>query len=225
MKVTGMVKFFDFRWVAPVAGLILLGSVGLVAFVLVRAQVAAAVYERRLQVLVDDYSRLRENYNAAVRKTAITELLVRDGTLSVRVRTAVGVLRQIDTPYSPEHEIYVDYIVVDGRLWIRRVFDSRTAPDQGTVIDPEREVIDWSDQAVDHGKAVYRKLDEGCWVITVTGSGALGLAKSPARLDDRLLAPPPPVGEFAEALDEARRAADGVGLGEVLAHLFGRRAK
>jgi len=105
------------------------------------------------------------------------------------------VLREIPTSFNPEGEIYIDYVVVGGRLWIRRVFDAQTPPAEGLVIDPHVAEIDWSGDTVNVGKAVYRRLDEGRWVVTVTGNGSLGLA--PAEGDAPALTPPPIVREEA----------------------------
>jgi len=41
-----------------------------------RARLTAAVYARRLEALCADYERLRQDYNRAVSRTAITELRV-----------------------------------------------------------------------------------------------------------------------------------------------------
>ena len=62
---------------------------------------------------------------------------------------------------------------------IRRVFDAKTPPEKGLIIDPAMANVSWKDQpepAV--GKAVYRSLSDGRWVVTVTGEGALGLVKA-----------------------------------------------
>lgn len=93
---------------------------------LVRSDIAAEIYRERLRSLADSYDQLRRTYNDAVKKTAVTELIVREGRLSVAVRTVEGVRQVIDTPFDPSNEVFVDYIVLDGRLWIRRVFDSHT---------------------------------------------------------------------------------------------------
>ncbi|MEM6334674.1 MAG: hypothetical protein AAF823_15180 [Planctomycetota bacterium] len=124
------------------------------------------------------YDGLAADYDEAVRRSAVTELVVADGRLAVVVKTAFGDVERIDTPLDPRREIYVDYVVLDGRLWVRRVFDDLTPPGQSVVIESRFGAIDWDSQAeADHGKAVYRKLTDGRWAITVTGNGALGLEK------------------------------------------------
>ena len=112
-------------------------------------------------------------------------------------------------------------MVLDGRLWIRRVFDDRTPPEQGVLIDPALAQIDWNEEQTAYGKATYRALSPGRWVVSVTGDGSLGLARSP---DDAPaeLAPPPPVRDYEPieaALDASLRE---LGPGEVLRALVQR---
>ena len=142
-----------------------------------RHDLAAGVYKQRLTQARRDYGDLRSRYNDVVKKTAVTELVVEGGALAVHIRTADGTERVIDTPYDPYDEVYLDYVVLDGRLWIRRVYDARTPPADGLLIDPLLDEIDWDALPAAHGKAIYRRLDEGRWIITVTGDGSLGLAK------------------------------------------------
>jgi hypothetical protein len=184
-----------------------LGLVGLAGWQLLRAGLAADVYRERLAETARDYQLLRQRYDEAVRRTAVSELLVEDGRLAVRVRDAAGEIRRIETPFDPTQEIYVDFVVLDGRLWIRRVFDARTPPEQGVLVDPELAQVDWSAAGAEHGKAAYRALGPGRWVVSVTGDGSLGLARSsdepPAQL-----APPPPVRRYEPiegSLDDALR--------------------
>jgi hypothetical protein len=108
----------------------------------------------------------------------VTELVVEDGRLSVAIRDAGGAIRTIETPFDPSREIYVDFVVLDGRLWIRRVFDDRTPPEQGVLVDPALAEIDWSEERAAYGKATYRALGPGRWIVSVTGDGSLGLARS-----------------------------------------------
>ena len=66
----------------------------------------------------------------------------------------------IPTALGPAAEIYVDYVVRDGRLWIRRVFDSETPPATAVVVDPALADIEWSAEGEAYGKAAYRALGE-----------------------------------------------------------------
>ena len=190
------------------------GGAGLLAYQYLRAGAAAEIYRTRLTQLADDYEGLRTTYNEAVQRTAVTELAVQDGRLSVRVVAESGLLREVETPYDPTGEIYVDYIVRGGRLWIRRVFDAQTPPSQGVVIDPMLEAVAWGAGEAEVGKAVYRALDEGRWIVSVTGSGSLGLVKvaEDAKVE---LARSPEVAEYTAVTVEADRDVESIGVAEV----------
>lgn len=205
--------------VGALAGVLIAALASLVVYPLIRADLAAGVYRQRLADLAGQYESLRERYNSAVRKTAVTELLVEDGRLAVMVRTADGVLQRIDTPFNPAGEVYVDYIVAGGRLWIRRVFDARTPPEQGLVIDPAWGQVDWDASDARYGKAVYRALSEGRWVVTVTGDGSLGLARAAQPVD---LHPIPEVRDYAAITAETDAHVRAIGASEVWRRLFGR---
>ena len=176
-------------------GAVLLVVSAFAAFRLLEASITAEVYRERLLELSSDYESLRGQYNQAVRRTAVTELLVAEDQLTVVIRTAEGDLQALPTPFDPRQEIYVDYVVHDGRLWIRRIFDEKTPPEQGLIVDPRFADVDWNAEAASHGKATYRALSEGRWVVDVTGDGSLGLALRDPR-EPVLLSPPPPVREF-----------------------------
>jgi len=201
--------------VAVGAGLALLAVAGL-AFT--RASVENEIYQERLRQITADYSGLRDQYNSAVRRAAVTELVVEEGALSVAIRDGLGERAVIETPYDPSKEIYVDFAIVGGRVWIRRVFDDATPPSQGTVIDPELADIDWDSADAEVGKAVYRSLGEGRWVISVSGNGGLGLRR--ARPDELIvLSEAPRVASYDEIEAEAEDAADRVSLRDVLSRL------
>jgi hypothetical protein len=186
----------------------LLAAAGIAGFRLLEATLAAEVYRERIAELAADHAALREVYNEAVRRTAVTELRVEEGKLSVAVRTAEGDLEVWPAPFDPREEIYVDYVVVDGRLWIRRVFDARTPPEQGLLVDPRFAHVDWDTEDASHGKATYRSLGEGRWVVDVTGDGSLGLARRDGE-EPPELSPPPPVRDYEpveRAVDDALAA-------------------
>ncbi|MFA9476909.1 hypothetical protein ACERK3_01250 [Phycisphaerales bacterium AB-hyl4] len=207
---------------AATAGLVtVLGVAGWAGFRLTQAHLKAEVYQHRLVELSHQYEQLRGQYNEAVRRTAVTELVVADGEVTVHIRTAEGLLKTVPTGLDPQQEIYVDYLVLDGRLWIRRVFDDRTPPRSGVVIDTELSEIDWDSPRVAHGQAVYRQLDEGRWVVTVTGSGALGLTRIEA--DDVVeLAPPPQVRDYQQVETEVSDRLREISTGDVVRQLFAR---
>ncbi len=171
-------------------GLLVLAGATYLGLQLVQTQMQAERYRDKYEQKQQEYNQLSANYNQAITRTAVTELLVEDGRLYVIILTAAGELKRIDTPYLPDTEVYVDYAVLNGRIWIRRVFDSRTPPGQGVLINPELADIDWNAESAAYGKAVYRKLEPGRWIVTVTGDGSLGLAKATGRRPTELMAPP-----------------------------------
>ncbi|MEX0741888.1 MAG: hypothetical protein WD079_03765, partial [Phycisphaeraceae bacterium] len=206
---------------ATVGLVAVLGIASYAGFRLAQAQVAADVYRHRLTELSRHYDQLRGQYNEAVRRTVVTELVVDAGELSVHIRTAEGLLKTIPTGLDPQREVYVDYVVVDGRLWIRRVFDDATPPANGVVIDPSMGTVDWDAPNVSHGKAVYRRLNEGRWIVTVTGSGALGL--TPVEGDEPVeLAPPTTVRDYEQVQAELEDRLSDISTAEVVRRLFGR---
>lgn len=185
------------------------------AYELALSRLESDVYRERLTELGSDYESLRGRYNDAVRRTAITELVVEDGRLRVVIRTAEGELRSIPTDIDPALEIYVDYVMLDGRLWIRRVFDEDTPPGEGVLIDPRLVEIDWKAPGATHGKAAYRALDEGRWVVSVSGDGSLGLSKL-EQSDGIELAGPPPLRRHAPIEEQVAAATKHLQPDEVL---------
>lgn len=205
--------------VLQTGALVLLGgAAGLMGYRFVRADLAAHVYRERLEALAQDYETLRTSYNDAVRRTAVSEMIVKEGKLSVRIVNDAGVVREVPTPYDPSGEIFVDFIVVDQRLWIRRVFDARTRPDEAVVIDPEFADVDWDSPQTAYGKAVYRRLGEGRWVVKVSGDGSLSLGRAEG---DARLASAPRLKDYKQAEAEAKARAEAIGLREVWAWLTG----
>ncbi len=174
--------------------IVILGGAGYIGYQFFQSDMAAERYRAELEEMSIAYDGLRSTYNQAVARTAVTELLVEDGALSIVIRTAEGEKRRILTPYDPKREIYVDYVVMGGRLWIRRVFTDQTAPQEGIVINPLVDDVDWDSDNTRYGKAIDRRLGEGRWILTVTGDGSLGLKR--ADHDPVDLAPPPPVRDF-----------------------------
>ncbi len=195
------------------------GVAGLFGYQLLRANIVEDVYRDRLEQLAGDYHDLRATYNEAVRRTAVTELVVQDNALAVRVRTAAGVERVIETPFDPSGEIYVDYVVLDGRVWMRRVFDANTPPSRGVLVDPELASVDWEREGARFGKAVYRSLSEGRWVISVSGDGSLGIVKGGP--EPAPLASAPELGEFEEMHEDLESRVSRIGAGEVFSRMFG----
>ncbi|OGD12225.1 MAG: hypothetical protein A2Y86_06955 [Candidatus Aminicenantes bacterium RBG_13_62_12] len=143
----------------------------------------------KYQTLVDEYNvaaekfnQLKARYNEVLARTIITELKVADKRCSVVLSNSEGVIAELPVELNINKEVFVDYILFGNRLFIRRVFDSGTAPEQANDIFREQKVrefmpqaIDWADPRFRYGKSIYRKLEEGSWMITVTGGGALDI--------------------------------------------------
>ncbi len=215
---------------------------------LARARAEAAVYRDRLAELSEAHAGLVDRYNVAVRRTAVTELVVRPAegeavgggavggggapseadsaaapSLAVRIRSVDGVEREIATPFDPRREIYVDFVVRDGRVLIRRIFDDRTPPSDGLLIDGSMGALDWEREDLELGKAVYRSLRPGRWTVSVNGSGAIDLVWSgPVDAPPAALAASAAVDEFDEIEIDVRDARRSVGLGELWRVLVGR---
>ncbi|MHC4975130.1 MAG: hypothetical protein ACYTF7_00830 [Planctomycetota bacterium] len=185
----------------------------LAGYQLLATRLAADIYRSRLESLNEDYTALRQHYNNAVRRTAVTELLVEDGTMEILVRTSEGVQQRVETSLNPYGEVYIDYVVVGGRLLIRRVFDADTRPSEAFLVDPLLDV-DWDDPQVSVGKAVYRALTDGRWIVSVTGDGSLGLALASEDLPSDL-PPMPDVREYETISEETRRMAEAISIGDV----------
>lgn len=200
----------------------LAGATGL-GYLLLRDRIAAGIYRDRLVAVTADYNALAKDYNRAVTRAAVTELLVEDGAVAVQVRTPAGLLRRIETPYSADNEIFLDYVVLDGKLWIRRVFDDHTAPREGIVIDPALENINWDAATADHGKVAYRSLADGRWVVSVSGDGSVGLRQAPDQTPANLVSAPA-VSDF-DPLDEAEKEVKAITWRDVVGGLAGATAE
>lgn len=210
-----------------------IGLTGLAGMRLARADAAERVYRARLETLASEYESLRGSYNQAVRRTAVTELVVADGRVTALVRSSHGTIAEIPTGADPTREVYVDFALLDGRVWIRRVFDAGTRPEDATVIDPRLVEIDWMGReplaepldrtparATAIGQAVYRTLSDGRWVVRVSGDGALGLERVSA---DTVvtLSEAPAVFSFDEFESEVQERVGRVGWREALGAMMG----
>lgn len=202
---------------AALGAVVVLGVVGLR---LAKSDAAERVYRERLESMAGEFESLRTEYNKAIRRTAVTELVVADGKVTALVRSAHGTVAEVQTNADPSREVYVDFALVDGRVWIRRVFDSATRPNDATVIDPRLADVDWDGPNASVGQAVYRTLGEGRWVVRVSGDGALGLEHVP---DDAVisLAEAPEVATFEEIQGEVEAQVEAVGWREALGAVIG----
>ena len=206
-----------------ITGLAVLGAVAVVGFVGLRfakADAANMVYQDRLRDLSTNYESLRSQYNQAVRQTAITELIVKDRKVTVQVRTIEGAQETIETACDADKEIYVDFALIEGRLWIRRVFDADTPPSRATVINPKLVKVDWDSEGALVGQAIYRQLGEGRWVVKAGGDGALALTQVP---EDQIvnLSPPPTIKAFEEVQSQVDEELDKITWRDVFAAVVG----
>ncbi len=166
------------------AGLVVCG------FFWLKEEVTSRIYRNKLEVLAGEYAALADQYNHAVRQSAITELEVTADSVAVLIRTIDGEVRRVPTPFNPRKEIFVDYLIGNGRIWIRRIFDQATPPEQALVVDPLWDSVDWKKAGLSYGKIIYRSLDPGLWSIQVSGNGALTLEPVAASTVTRLVASP-----------------------------------
>src|SRR5204862_235033 len=97
--------------------------------------------------------------------------------LCVVIRTAAGIVETIPTQLDASQEVHVEYLVLDGKLWIRRVY-TLTDPDAAgqaaasvAMINPKLAQPPWSTDPSLKGLSVFRKhLTAGRWVVTTTGN-------------------------------------------------------
>ncbi len=192
-------------WIVLLLLLAVVGAAGIAGVKLTRAQMAEDIYRDRLTGLAADYAKLRDQYERALSQSVVTELEVEDGHLNVRYRRGDGELAEVPTPLDTSKEIFVDFYVAGNRVGIRRIFDSSMPPDQALVLDEP-----WNAMAADappttFGRAVYRRLSDGRWSVTMTGNGSLGLEQVPDGQRTVLAAPPPQITPEAPVIasDEA----------------------
>ncbi len=192
-----------------------------------KSQVEAGLYKDKLTTLRADYETLRTDFNSAVKKTAVTELMVeKDGSVHVVFVNLDGSECTVATPFKMGSEIYVDFIAVDNRLMLRRVFDENTRPKEALVIDPQLQKVDWQSGKVQRGSAIYAQLNkEGRWVVSVTGNGSLEIVWRDAKDERKPLVAAPPVKEFPLIEKELDAKFDEIGVGDVFEALFGTSKK
>ncbi|MEM1211740.1 MAG: hypothetical protein AAGI68_05510 [Planctomycetota bacterium] len=209
-----MARFRPLATTATLSVFVLATVASVAAYRWVRANVASAVYRDRLVEMHQQYEGLRQQYNQAVRESAITELLVEPDGISVVIRGPDGELQRTATPYKPGDNVQVEYVVLGGRLMIFGVYDRDTPPNEGVRVDPEQRVIDWDSNLEPYTLAIGRKLAEGRWVIKATGNGALGLTRV---ADDTVveLKPAPTIERFAPVEESVDPEVDQIGPGDV----------
>ncbi|MEM6750519.1 MAG: hypothetical protein AAF612_08615 [Planctomycetota bacterium] len=184
-----------------------------------RAAVEAEVYKDRLRETNARYRDLAGRYTKVVKRSAVTELDVSSESIDVIFRTPHGEVRRVATPYRPGDEVYVDFALLDGRLMIRRVFENRTAPADGVVLDEALRELDWDGQGIVRGQAVSSVVTEGRWVVSTTGNGALDIALvGPLERSELVSAPLVEPGEPLE--DQPLTDPESIGVFEVVRRLL-----
>lgn len=188
---------------------------GLVAYRLVRSHVADDIYRERLQEANERYARLASTYNDAVKKTAVTELIVyEDGSVCVAFVNEDGTEEIKQTPFKMGSVVYVDFIVEGNKAFFHRVFDEDTPPREALVINPMEKTFEWRDGV--RGKATFTKLKEpGRWTVTLTGGGSLDIARKPEGEQPTHLMPPPDVKDYAEIEAELNERINEITPGDV----------
>lgn len=186
-----------------------------------KASVAQDIYRDRLTSLQADYQQLAKQYNQAITPRPVTELLVEDQKVCVLVRKGNGELVRVPTPFNGwQNDVYVDYVLADGRLLIRRVFEIKNGQDTSKPVQVDSDLVEvqWGD-AVPFGKAIYRsKMQDGRWVVSVTGDGSLTLKRigddEPVELETQ-----PKVNEYDPIDERADEAVQRIGVGDVWKYL------
>lgn len=178
-------------WIVLLLLLAVVAAAGVAGLKLTRAQMAEDIYRDRLTGLAADYAKLRDQYERALSQSVVTELEIKDGQLTVSYRRGDGEVVHVPTSLDTSKEIFVDFYVAGNRVGIRRIFDSSMAPDQALVLDEPWNLLAADAPPTTFGRAVYRRLDEGRWSVTMTGNGSLGLEQLPAGHRPALVPPPP----------------------------------
>jgi hypothetical protein len=196
----------------------------LLGYNVVRSNIAADLYRDRLREAVKENEVLRQTFNEAVKKTVVTELVVNeDDTVCVVFVSADNTEHVVPTPFRKGAEVFVDFIVQDGKLFLRRVFDEDTKPREALFINPDLQTVDWK-KGVEgpRGSAAYAQLNQnGRWVVNVTGNGALELKKADDNAPRQPLVNLPPVREYPVIEKEMNTKVDEIGPKDVWQTLFG----
>jgi len=191
-----------------------------------RATVAQEIYRNRLVALENDYRQLTQQYNQAITPRPVTEILVEDGRVCVVVRKGDELVR-VPTHFDiRKNEVYVDYILADQRLLIRRVFEfnkvNAVPPDKVVYIDKDLLEVDWDPDRIPYGKSLsFSKREDGRYIISVTGDGSLGLKQvsSSTEVD---LESVPRVKDYPPIEEAAHKEIDAIGVADVWRYLIDR---
>lgn len=211
------------RKVSTLLNVALLAAIAFAGYYLIKSHVEADLYHEKLVALSQDYEKLKTNYNQAVKKTAVTELLVNeDGSICVVFVSMNGEEKVVPTKFRMGSEIFVDFVIIDGRAFFRRVFDENTAPKEAMLIDPKLQEVEWDKGHASSGKATYAKLTEqGRWVVTLTGNGSLDIRKKGDNEPQTVLVPSVDVNDYSQVEKDVKDTVNKISFGDVMGRLFG----
>lgn len=193
-------------------------ALGTLAFQWAKAGVMRDAYRVRLADLELKHNALVSDYNQAVSRTAVCEVRQRGGKLSVVTVTADGCREEIPLAFDPAREIHFDFVCLADRLRLRRVYDDKTAPASGVLIESKLARVDWSKHEGDRGLVLYRTVEEGIYALKVSGTGSLTLEPVQQSVADQLVREP----ELRrhEPVEKIENADAEAGLGEILRGLW-----
>ena len=188
-----------------------------------KASVAQRVYRDRLVGLQNDYRELAQQYNQAVTPRPVTELWVEEDKVCVVVRKGDEIVR-VPTDFDVrQNEVYVDYILADQRLLIRRVFEfnkvNAVPPDRVVYIDKQLLEVDWDPEHIPYGTSLsFSKREDGRYLISVTGGGALTFQPADEAAEIKLTSRPA-IKQYEPVDEQAHAEVDQIGIGDVWQYL------
>lgn len=211
------------RRLGIIAFIALTGLAVWLAYRYAHAQFAEDVYRQRISTLVKDYENLRTSFNSAVKKTAVTELLVNeDGSICVVFVNMDGSEVVKPTPFRLGSEVFVDFVAIDNRLFLRRIFDEHTMPKEAMFINPELQKIEWQSGKVGGGSAPYIQINKpGRWVVSANGTGALEIRHTDVNAPRAPLVATPAVRDFSTVDKELNDDLEQITAGDVIKGIFG----
>lgn len=188
-----------------------------------RSTIAADFYRDRFHDELRRNEALRQSFNEVVRKNVVTELVVNeDDSVCVVFVDGNNEEKIVPTPFKKGAVVYVDFMMNDGRLYLRRLFDEKTAPADALVIDPQLQTVKTQPDSELFGNAPYARLNQrGRWVVNATHNGALELKKADDTAPREPIVRNLQVRDYKEIERDVNSKADEIGPQDVLNSLFG----
>ncbi len=224
------------RKISTILNVALLAAIAFAGYYLIKSHVEADIYREKFEKVSADYEKMRTTYNEAVKKTAVTELLVNeDGSVCVVFVTLDGQEKILPTQFKMGNELFVDYVTIDDRTYFRRVFDQKTTPENALYIDPKLQEVEWKSageepNALPHpnhsqvtdGVISYVKLSNpGRWEVTITGDGKPDIRKKDKNEPPSALVPSVQVRDYSQIEKEVKDQIEGISFSDVMSRLFG----